>query len=243
MDRLDPHARPSSPRRSRPSPPPSATRPGARSTCSPTSTTTGVTAAEVAEQLRAAPQRGPPPPRQAGRRRLPRGRRRRGAERRRRAARRSATGPPASRSTLELPVRHDDLLVTLLGRALALLPAEQAEAMAEEVGVEYGRAMAAAHRAPRPTASARSAPRCTPSPTPSPPTASPPTPSSAATSCASSSRALPVRRRRHRAPGDLRRRPGHGARACSAPSTATPTAETESSLPMGDDVCVTVVEG
>ena len=45
---------------------------------------------------------------------------------------------------LELPVRHDDLLVTLLGKALALLPAEQAQAMAEEVGIEYGRTMAAA---------------------------------------------------------------------------------------------------
>src|SRR4051812_19676902 len=38
--------------------------------------------------------------------------------------------------TLELPVRHDDLLVTLLGKALALLPREEAETMAEQVGVE-----------------------------------------------------------------------------------------------------------
>ena len=44
--------------------------------------------------------------------------------------------------TLELPVRHDDLMVTLLGKALALLPREEAEAMAEEVGVEYGKTMA-----------------------------------------------------------------------------------------------------
>jgi len=44
---------------------------------------------------------------------------------------------------LEFPVRHDDLLVTLLGKALAQLPREQAEAMAEEVGIEYGKAMAA----------------------------------------------------------------------------------------------------
>src|SRR4051794_1204851 len=43
---------------------------------------------------------------------------------------------------LELPVRHDDLLVTLLGKSLSMLPREQAEAMAEEVGVQYGRAMA-----------------------------------------------------------------------------------------------------
>lgn len=45
--------------------------------------------------------------------------------------------------SLELPVRHDDLLVTLLGKALALLPNDQAEAMAEEVGIEFGRTMAA----------------------------------------------------------------------------------------------------
>jgi len=44
---------------------------------------------------------------------------------------------------LEFPVRHDDLLVSLLGRALALIPREQAELMAEEVGMEYGRVMAA----------------------------------------------------------------------------------------------------
>ena len=44
--------------------------------------------------------------------------------------------------TLELPVRHDDLLVTLLGKALARLPRDAAEQMAEEVGVEYGKTMA-----------------------------------------------------------------------------------------------------
>jgi len=41
-----------------------------------------------------------------------------------------------------LPVRHDDLLITLLGRALARIPHHEAEAMAEEVGLEYGRLMA-----------------------------------------------------------------------------------------------------
>jgi predicted ArsR family transcriptional regulator len=46
--------------------------------------------------------------------------------------------------TIEVPVRHDDLLVTLLGKALSLLPPEEAAAMAEEVGVKYGEAMAAA---------------------------------------------------------------------------------------------------
>ena len=49
----------------------------------------------------------------------------------------------APEMTLELPVRHDDLLLTLLGKALSLLPNDKAEAMAEEVGIEYGRAMAA----------------------------------------------------------------------------------------------------
>jgi predicted ArsR family transcriptional regulator len=50
----------------------------------------------------------------------------------------------AEKVTLEVPVRHDDVLVTLLGRALALLPRETAERMAEEVGVEYGKTMARA---------------------------------------------------------------------------------------------------
>ncbi len=45
---------------------------------------------------------------------------------------------------LEVPVRHDDILITLLGRALAELGAEHAEDLAENVGVEYGRAMSAA---------------------------------------------------------------------------------------------------
>ena len=47
-------------------------------------------------------------------------------------------------SPLELPVRQDAVLVSLLGRALALLPSDQAEEMAEEVGAEVGRSMAGA---------------------------------------------------------------------------------------------------
>ncbi|MEM1332503.1 MAG: helix-turn-helix domain-containing protein [Actinomycetota bacterium] len=43
----------------------------------------------------------------------------------------------------EFPVRSDDLLLTLLGRTLSRLPRDEAEQMAEEVGAEYGRAMAA----------------------------------------------------------------------------------------------------
>ncbi|MGQ0521644.1 MAG: helix-turn-helix transcriptional regulator [Actinomycetota bacterium] len=48
----------------------------------------------------------------------------------------------ATEKALEFPARRDDLLVTLLGRALALLPEREAAAMAEEVGEEYGRALA-----------------------------------------------------------------------------------------------------
>jgi predicted ArsR family transcriptional regulator len=43
---------------------------------------------------------------------------------------------------MEFPVRHDDLLGTLLGRALARLPPEEASQLAEEVGSEYGRHLA-----------------------------------------------------------------------------------------------------
>ena len=43
---------------------------------------------------------------------------------------------------LELPIRQDTVLIGLLGRTLALLPSDQAEAMAEEVGAEVGRSMA-----------------------------------------------------------------------------------------------------
>lgn len=58
-------------------------------------------------------------------------------------------GRPSKRYTttddqvhLEVDVRQDDILVALLGRALKMLPAEVAEEMAEEVGLEYGKAMA-----------------------------------------------------------------------------------------------------
>ena len=51
-----------------------------------------------------------------------------------------AVGDALSES--ELPVRSDDLLLSLLGRALDRLPHDEAEKMAEDVGAEYGRAMA-----------------------------------------------------------------------------------------------------
>lgn len=39
---------------------------------------------------------------------------------------------------------HDDILVTLLGKALSRLPQNEASELAEEVGIEFGRKMAAA---------------------------------------------------------------------------------------------------
>jgi predicted ArsR family transcriptional regulator len=44
---------------------------------------------------------------------------------------------------LAFPPRRDDLLATLLARALERLPIDEAHAIAEEVGLEYGRAIAA----------------------------------------------------------------------------------------------------
>jgi predicted ArsR family transcriptional regulator len=52
--------------------------------------------------------------------------------------------PTEHEMNLEINVRHDDVLVTLLGRALEALPPGQAQALAEEVGEEYGRTMAGA---------------------------------------------------------------------------------------------------
>lgn len=43
---------------------------------------------------------------------------------------------------IEIPVRHDDLLVTLLQRALEMIPVAEATAMAEQVGWEFGQMMA-----------------------------------------------------------------------------------------------------
>ena len=49
----------------------------------------------------------------------------------------------SARSTgLGVPHRTDDLLIVLLGRALALVPVDAVEAMAESVGEEYGRRLA-----------------------------------------------------------------------------------------------------
>jgi predicted ArsR family transcriptional regulator len=49
----------------------------------------------------------------------------------------------ASKETeFEFPIRTDDLILTLLGKALAALPSDTAHNIAEQVGNEYGQAMA-----------------------------------------------------------------------------------------------------
>ncbi len=50
--------------------------------------------------------------------------------------------PADAKTDVMTSVRTDDLVLSLLGKALALLPRDKAEVMAEEVGQEYGRAMA-----------------------------------------------------------------------------------------------------
>jgi predicted ArsR family transcriptional regulator len=46
--------------------------------------------------------------------------------------------------SLDIAVRHDDIMISLLGKALSRLGPEVAAEIAEEVGVEYGRHMASA---------------------------------------------------------------------------------------------------
>lgn len=65
-------------------------------------------------------------------------------------ARHESAGRPSKRyrtttrdTHLALPFRRDDLLGTLLARTLDRLPIEEARCLAEEVGYEYGLAMAA----------------------------------------------------------------------------------------------------
>lgn len=48
---------------------------------------------------------------------------------------------------LESEVRHDDILITLLGKALSRLPEAEAAALAEEVGEEFGKQMASSMHA------------------------------------------------------------------------------------------------
>ena len=63
----------------------------------------------------------------------------------------------ASKETeFELPVRTDDLVLTLLGKALAALPTDKAHDIAEQVGTEYGRTMATSLQGADPQAGHRS---------------------------------------------------------------------------------------
>jgi predicted ArsR family transcriptional regulator len=64
-------------------------------------------------------------------------------------ARKGGPGRPSKRYRataeqveLDVPVRHDEILLALLGKALTELGPERAEKVAEEVGEHYGRAMA-----------------------------------------------------------------------------------------------------
>ena len=54
----------------------------------------------------------------------------------------SASAPPGSDPTLALLGQRDDLLVALLAEALEMLGPKRAERMAEQVGENYGRALA-----------------------------------------------------------------------------------------------------
>src|ERR671911_639501 len=65
-------------------------------------------------------------------------------------ARHETAGRPSKRyrageldTSLNFPPRRDDLLATLLARALEMLDPDEAAAMAEEVGYDYGVAIAA----------------------------------------------------------------------------------------------------
>lgn len=64
--------------------------------------------------------------------------------------------PGTERAPFEGPVRSDDLVLTLLGKALAQLPDQVAQEIAEEVGQEYGRVMAAGLTGPDLAAGQRS---------------------------------------------------------------------------------------
>lgn len=62
---------------------------------------------------------------------------------------RGAVGRPSKRyrvsdevMALPFPTRRDDLLITLLGQALAMLGPDQAELLAEQVGEQYGSSLA-----------------------------------------------------------------------------------------------------
>lgn len=71
-----------------------------------------------------------------------RARRAAGAERRAGRPSKRYVAVAAAQVDAVFPVRTDDLVLSLLGRALDRLPPAEAEALAEDVGASYGRAMA-----------------------------------------------------------------------------------------------------
>ena len=161
--------------------------------------------------------------------------------RRRRAARRSATASPSRESALEFPVRHDDLLVTLLGKALSRLPADEAEAHGRggrrRVRRGHGRRRPGRRR-PR-TVVPLGAPRR--GRRPDGPRLRRPRREPRAASCASSAStarsAAPPSSTPSSAPST-----GAWCGACSPPSTARRGTATEQSLAKGDGQCAVTVD-
>ena len=222
------------------SPPPSATRPGARSTCSPTSTTRRRHRRRGGRALRAPPQRRPPPPRQARRRRLPRGRRRARRGRRRRPAVEALPGHRRAgrRSTCRCATTTSSSRCSA-GRSRCCRRDAGRGAWPRRSAIEYGRAMAAAmgRRARRPPLVPHGA--RTRSPTRSPPTASPPTPRSRGNELRIVSEHCPFGDAAIEHPVICAVDRGHGqgdARRALRRHRARPRAVAR---PQGDDVCVT----
>ncbi len=237
-----PRAAPGSPPRCRRSPTPSVTRHVGASTCS-SATTPPPAETRRGDRVgrrrrgRGAPERRPPPSRQAGCRRLRRGRSPRAA----RGRRRPQAGRPSKhyvavrdrRGRTSCPVRSDDLVLALLGQALARLPHDQAEAMAEDVGATLRSQPSAtglpAMRCAAGQRSLRSAMQAVADALTAHGFAAHTTAGRrrAGPSPPHHQRPLPVRQSGHRPPGDLRRRPGLvrgmlGVLYPSAPSSTSP---------------------
>ena len=137
----------------------------------------------------------------------------------RRAGRPSKRYVAVANAELDVPVRSDDLVLALLGRALDRLPGHEAEAMAEEVGATYGRAMATGLTGDALAAGQRSM-RSAMQAVADALTAhgfAAHMAAGAAGRLADHQRPLPVRHGGDRSPGDLRRRPRHGARHAQRP--------------------------
>ena len=182
--------------------------------------------------LRAAPQRGPPPPRQAGRRRA--------TSRSPSAGRRGGRRPPVEALPGRRPTGSTSTSPSATttsssrcsaGRSRCCRPSGPRR-WPRRSALEYGRAMAArdGRRRRRPALVPRRAPRGRRRPH-RPRLRRPRREAGAELRIVS--RALPLRRRRRRAPGHLRGRPRAWSRACSPASTARPRPRSASSLADG----------